>query len=273
MNIIENDLADSVIKTNEHIRTVRHFLDDFIYELLKRGTMHDNSKIANPVERDGFAIYTKKLAGLTYGSDEYKNSLAEMQEFINFHYAENRHHPEHFELGINEMTLIDLVEMLCDWVAATKRHNDGNVLKSIDLNQSRFNYSDELKNILMNTVLSMPGAIDTATQIPNLIHTIVELNNGDFVAINQITKTLDEYSGIDEIDIIDINTDIHYMTIPTKHKSGYMSNVILNDALIIEIYYDSNFIISNITIHDEHVDNYSNLSQYIGYFIGQFKTE
>lgn len=50
------------------------------------------------------------------------------------------------------MNLVDLIEMLCDWVAATKRHEDGDILKSLEINQKRFGYSDEFKNILKNTL-------------------------------------------------------------------------------------------------------------------------
>jgi len=50
------------------------------------------------------------------------------------------------------MNLIDLCEMISDWKGATLRHNDGDILKSIELNQKRFSYSDELKQILINTV-------------------------------------------------------------------------------------------------------------------------
>ena len=37
-------------------------------------------------------------------------------------------------------------------MAAVKRHEDGDILLSIELNQRRFGYSDELKQILINTV-------------------------------------------------------------------------------------------------------------------------
>lgn len=56
-----------------------------------------------------------------------------------------------FEHGINDMTLIDIVEMLCDWKASTLRHNDGNLLKSIDTNAQRFGFDDQLKQIFINT--------------------------------------------------------------------------------------------------------------------------
>ena len=54
---------------------------------------------------------------------------------------------------IMDMTLVDLLEMLCDWKASSMRHQDGNILKSIEINQTRFGYTDELKKILENTAL------------------------------------------------------------------------------------------------------------------------
>ena len=87
----------------------------------------------------------------TYGSEEYNGFLKEMRVALQHHYANYRHHPEHFEHGIEDMTLIDIVEMLCDWKAASMRQNDGNLLKSIETNARRFGYDDQLKQILINT--------------------------------------------------------------------------------------------------------------------------
>ena len=50
------------------------------------------------------------------------------------------------------MNLIDIVEMFADWKAATLRHSNGSILKSIDINISRFNMSPQLVNIFKNTV-------------------------------------------------------------------------------------------------------------------------
>lgn len=50
------------------------------------------------------------------------------------------------------MNIIDLVEMLCDWYAAIKRHVTGDIRKSIEINAERFNIPDELKSILINSV-------------------------------------------------------------------------------------------------------------------------
>lgn len=53
------------------------------------------------------------------------------------------------------MDLLDIVEMLCDWKAATERHNDGDIMKSLEINKNRFNIDDQLFAILENTVKRM----------------------------------------------------------------------------------------------------------------------
>ena len=83
---------------------------------------------------------------------EYKSFLAGLKPALDIHYKNNRHHPEHFANGIKDMTLLDLLEMLCDWKASSERHADGDIYRSIEINQSRFGYSDELKTILKNTI-------------------------------------------------------------------------------------------------------------------------
>jgi hypothetical protein len=129
---------------------VAKYINHIITELQTRGIKHDNSKLNSP-EVEIFTEYTPKLAKSTYGSDEYKGFLKEMQVGLDHHYANNRHHPEYFKNGINDMNLIDITEMLCDWKAATLRHNNGDLFTSIELNQKRFKYDDQLKSILINT--------------------------------------------------------------------------------------------------------------------------
>lgn len=98
------------------------------------------------------AEYTPKLKASTYGSDEYKGFLEGMGEGLRHHYEANRHHPEHFPNGVNDMTLVDLMEMLADWKAATERHADGDVARSLRVQKERFGISDQLAQVLHNTV-------------------------------------------------------------------------------------------------------------------------
>lgn len=137
-------------ETMRHIESVRNILDLVVIELLNRGKEHDQEKMRSP-EVELFTEYTKKLKTSTYGSPEYNQFLKEMKPALEHHYSNYRHHPEHFPNGINDMNLIDLIEMFCDWKASSKRHNDGNILKSIDINRTRFNIPDTLVNIFRNT--------------------------------------------------------------------------------------------------------------------------
>ena len=138
-------------KTLEHIREVQSLLGWCIRELSKRQDQHDASKLETP-EAEIFEEWTPKLSGSTYGSPEYADMLAAMKPALDHHYANNSHHPEYYSNGILGMDLLDLLEMICDWMAAAKRHADGNVFRSIQINQKRFEYSGELAAILGNTV-------------------------------------------------------------------------------------------------------------------------
>lgn len=57
--------------------------------------------------------------------------------------------------GVSDFDLLDLVEMLCDWKAASLRHADGNILDSITHNIERFNLDPQIASILRNTVIRM----------------------------------------------------------------------------------------------------------------------
>lgn len=142
--------------TLEHISQVNHFIKIVIDVMTERAINHDQSKLHSP-ELEGFTEFTPKLKECTYGSDEYKSYLKGLSKALDHHYANNSHHPEYYEDGIKGMDLFDLVEMFCDWKAATMRHDDGDINKSIDINQKRFGYSEELAQILRNTVKYFEG--------------------------------------------------------------------------------------------------------------------
>jgi len=153
-------MSESKFKTMRHIETVRNYIGTVIRELIYRQEQHDQTKL-QPPEVDIFEVYTPKLRDCVYGSDEYKQFLAEMKPAIDHHNESNRHHPEHYSNSIQGMNLIDLLEMLCDWKAATLRHNTGDIFKSLEINQKRFGFSDELKRILKNTVEDILESKDT----------------------------------------------------------------------------------------------------------------
>lgn len=154
-----NDKYDSREDTLQHIDTVRFYITCFVDDMKLRALNHDASKLGTP-EKEAFDILTPRLRGLTYGTEEYRACLREMKPALNHHYENNSHHPEHYPNGVNDFDLLDLVEMLCDWKAASLRHADGDILASIKHNQERFGINPQLANILENTVTRM-GWVET----------------------------------------------------------------------------------------------------------------
>jgi len=172
---------DSRPDTERHIQTVRRGLFLVVTELTRRAQAHDESKLRSP-EVEIFDRFTSKLAKLKYSTPEYSACLKELGPALDHHYANNDHHPEFFgrhvcvQCGlddrtdpctcggprrprVDDMNLWQIVEMLVDWKAAGLRHG-GNLISSIEANQERFGYSDEFRQILLNSV----PLIDEITQ-------------------------------------------------------------------------------------------------------------
>lgn len=149
--------ARGAFETNKHIHEVQSNIAIFIKELLDRSIKHDQSKLSSP-EIEIFGEYTSELEKTQYYnekgemSDEYKALLEKVQPALDHHYSKNLHHPQHWDGGIKDMDLMDLVEMLADWISATKRNKNGNIHKSIEVNAERFKISSQLAQILENTV-------------------------------------------------------------------------------------------------------------------------
>jgi hypothetical protein len=145
------DISDSAEETYTHILRVHEFMTKVAHELELRALHHDQSKLKEP-EKSAFDALVGRLHGVTYGSEEYKQTLRTvLGPALKHHYAVNSHHPEHYANGIAGMSLLDLVEMFCDWKAATERHADGSLEKSIEHNKDRFGIDSQLVSILENT--------------------------------------------------------------------------------------------------------------------------
>lgn len=139
--------------TEEHIKTVRNLIDDFCEEMRKRAMAHDASKLEEP-EALAFKEAEARLPALTYGTPEYHEQLKALGPALEHHYKHNDHHPEHYPEGVWDMTLPALVEMFLDWRAATLRHEDGDIIKSIHNNIARFGLAPQLAAIFHNTAVA-----------------------------------------------------------------------------------------------------------------------
>jgi hypothetical protein len=140
--------------TREHIAHVRHALTVVQGNLAHRAWFHDASKLVEP-ERSGYMALVARLQDIEYGSPAYKAALAEAREVVQHHYAHNSHHPQHYKEGMLGMSLLDLIEMFCDWYAAGKRTKDGSLAKSIFINFSRPESDPTLAKIFHNTRLEL----------------------------------------------------------------------------------------------------------------------
>ena len=137
------------IRILRHIETVRTYLDFICIELLKRGVKHDQSKLG--IHETNLLNPKYDLRTKVYGSKEYERDLKELYSDINHHYSVNRHHPEHFKNGMQDMNLIDILEMFVDWYASVKRHNEGSIENSIEYTQKKFKYPNYLVSIFKHT--------------------------------------------------------------------------------------------------------------------------
>lgn len=153
---------DSRPETLAHIDRVQSFLVRAQENLRRRSHAHDASKLVEP-ELSAFDIATPKLANLEYGSEEYKQSLRDLGPALQHHFEHNDHHPEHYPNGVRGMSLLALIEMLCDWRAASERTkqrtDDPSKMRSFESgllhNKERFEISDDLYEILLNTAAEL----------------------------------------------------------------------------------------------------------------------
>lgn len=110
-------------RTSEHIERVRDCLavmasvTEHSVALAERARVHDASKFT-PEERIPYIWLTESHRCRRAGEPfEYPDGMeARVREAIRHHVTTNRHHPE-FHDDPNEMTDVDLIEMVCDWTA------------------------------------------------------------------------------------------------------------------------------------------------------------
>ena len=143
-------MYDSTADTIEHIGKVRARLRTVIIELTIRAVHHDESKLQEP-EKSGYDYWKPILKTLPEDSPEIEQARREMGAILDHHVKANPgHHPSGNPNGIADMTLIDLIEMLCDWRAAADEKPPHVLL--LDYNIRRFGIDDQLAVILENTV-------------------------------------------------------------------------------------------------------------------------
>jgi hypothetical protein len=138
-----NDEIFTIIKIIKHTRLVSFFLRQIARQLEDRADIHDISKFS-PDEFSGFCQLDARRNHQReeYGSKNYEDGAK--TDAVKLHQSRNPHHPEYWPGGLGDMSLIDIIEMLCDWEAArlgldTEQDTD----KIWQMRQKRFNISDK----------------------------------------------------------------------------------------------------------------------------------
>ena len=145
---------DSRADSLRHIHHVRDNLDVFVAEMLRRGRAHDASKFSEaekPALDEAFPL----LKGVSYGSPAWDAVVDKLAPALEHHYRHNPHHPEHYgNEGVAGMDLFDIVEMVCDWMAAARRNPADGV--KVAYNVQKFGIEPQLAAIIVNTLERWP---------------------------------------------------------------------------------------------------------------------
>lgn len=163
---MEHQTTEEYIK--KHIERVRKHLMTFTLLLHARAQNHDKSKLEEP-EISWWTAMDKEPR-YPYGSPEYIEKMKRWRFVFDHHYKYNRHHPEHFRLGIQEMNLIDVIEMLCDWIGYRDVLSITEAVNVVEQQMQRYGFSFDLSCIIKNTLIDyfsiLGGFNNENTNIP-----------------------------------------------------------------------------------------------------------
>jgi Family of unknown function (DUF5662) len=130
-----------------HKINVLFYILKFCLALIKRGILHDNSKLTKE-EFEYVYLLSTKGKNVKFGDKEYYDLVDSCKSAKNAHAKRNRHHPEFYSGNIYRMSPLDLVEMMADWQAATKR-NKGNIQNSLKINKKKYKIKKSLENSII----------------------------------------------------------------------------------------------------------------------------
>lgn len=133
MHLVRKPSAEMILfferRTNEHIGRVRRCLNllapinESGNELVERGMIHDASKFGE-IERIPYIWLTEYHRCRRSGEPfEYPVGIeVVVKHAVKNHVTTNRHHTQ-FHSNPNDMSDVDLIEMVCDWTAMAQEFN------------------------------------------------------------------------------------------------------------------------------------------------------
>lgn len=143
----EEKLTNLIIS---HKESVAVSMAKFSAELAYRAAIHDISKFSKE-EFEPYAKCVDDFNKYEFGSPEEKQLREKLLPGALCHHRKNRHHPEHHMNGINDMNLIDLIEMMCDWKSAAERVPGDSLRKGLKILKERYEISPQLLKVIENT--------------------------------------------------------------------------------------------------------------------------
>lgn len=138
----------------QHKMRVKKWATKFSNILLTRAETHDDSKLREP-EFTGWHMMDKEPR-YKYGTPQYKDKLNRYHWLMELHWTQNRHHPEYWDLHPDDKDrdLIDILEMMIDWLSYKDIISMKEAIELVDTQTQRYNISEELSDLIKNTVLN-----------------------------------------------------------------------------------------------------------------------
>lgn len=134
-----------------HISEIQEGLAQMRHELELRGIAHDRTKLL-PVEFNAFVKTRPKFKKANYGSREYQECVEMIKPSIEHHYKHNRHHTAFHKNGFADMNLLDILEMLADWRAASRRSPDLSLKDSLPIAYKKYNIPTNMQRHIEATL-------------------------------------------------------------------------------------------------------------------------
>ena len=135
----------------DHKQRVAGYMQLLANDLFWRSARHDNSKFSDE-EFEAYEEAFPELQKYAYGTPEFKAALEKIRPAVEHHYHENDHHPEYHNNGVNDMTLVQLMEMLCDWLAASER-SQVSFARFLEGAKGKYGIDEQLFAIICQTVV------------------------------------------------------------------------------------------------------------------------
>ena len=114
--------------------------------LRNRIVVHDNSKIMNNDEFKALTSIINEKSSLGNANIQLSERK---QEVIKLHWKNNPHHPEYYD-KYEDMSKIDRMEMVCDWMARSLQYKN-DLIDFVKIRQNqRFHFPDSMYDELLN---------------------------------------------------------------------------------------------------------------------------